>query len=319
MKTYLPVVLLFIAAWLILTPHGIGSLGSSSDPATSYGEALERISSMKPSSEADIFPVCRTHLMTHGHTTATAFILVHGYTSCPEAFRELGNLLYRQGNNVLIATLPKHGLKERMTHQHAHLTAEELAEYADDVVDIAAGLGEEIVMAGISAGGVITAWAALNREEIRQAVVISPAFGFKAVPLPLTAAAMNIFSVLPDKMTWWDEELKSEVAPPYAYPQYSRRALTEILRLGFAVNRISREHAPKAQRITVLFNEHDDKISNSMTRKIVNHWKEQKAALDSLVFADSLNLPHDLIDPNLPDARTGLVYPKLLQAVGVTE
>jgi len=44
------------------------------------------------------------------------------------------------------------------------------------VVDIAQRLGEQVVMLGISAGGVATAWAAQNRSDIDLAVIISPVF-----------------------------------------------------------------------------------------------------------------------------------------------
>jgi len=44
-----------------------------------------------------------------------------------------------------------------MTDEQSQLTADELVAYADEMVDIAQGLGEQVIMVGISAGGVTTA------------------------------------------------------------------------------------------------------------------------------------------------------------------
>lgn len=316
MKRLVTLCILITAGWLLLTPQGMNKLSSQPDPASSYAESLERIAQFEQNRQEAMNPLCRTVLMSHGRKTPKAVILVHGYTSCPVQFKNLGMHLHQEGCNVLIAPLPRHGLKDRMNLEHADLKARELASYADTVVDIAEGLGEEIVMMGISAGGVVTAWAAHHRASIDQAIIISPAFGFKAIPVPLTALAMNVYSLLPDTMTWWDPELENAVTPSYSYPRYSRHALTEILRLGFDVKRLSNEQPPAARHLTVVFNESDTKISNPMTWKIVNQWKQHNAPLDTLHFQAGLNLPHDIVNPDIPGEHTRAVYPRLIRAAG---
>jgi len=316
MKRLVTLCILITAGWLLLTPQGMNKLSSQPDPANSYAESLERIAQFEQNRQEAMNPLCRTVLMSHGRKTPRAVILVHGYTSCPVQFKELGRYLYQEGCNVLIAPLPRHGLKDRMNLEHADLKARELAGYADTVVDIAEGLGEDIVMMGISAGGVITAWAAQHREAIDQAIIISPAFGFKAIPVPLTALAMNVYSLLPDTMTWWDPKLKTAVTPDYSYPRYSRHALTEILRLGFDVSKLSNEQPPAARRLTVVFNDSDSKISNPMTWKIVNQWKQHNAPLDTLRFQADLNLPHDIVNPDVPGEHIQAVYPRLIRTAG---
>ncbi len=54
--------------------------------------------------------------------------------------------------------------------------------YGDEVVDIARGLTDHVTMAGISCGGLITGWAAQQRQDVDLAVLTSPGFGFKAIP-----------------------------------------------------------------------------------------------------------------------------------------
>ena len=59
------------------------------------------------------------------------------------------------------------------------MRAEDLRDFADRMVDVAAGLGEQVIMVGLSAGGIVTAWAAQHRPEIDKAVTISPSLSRK--------------------------------------------------------------------------------------------------------------------------------------------
>jgi esterase/lipase len=302
--------------FFILKPRNLPKLVSYPHPAEGYASAARRAENFGVQGKKLMNPLCRLEMMSHKRKTSRAVILVHGYTSCPKQFHELGKRFFELGDNVLIAPLPHHGLAYRLTEDQARLGAEELAAYADEVVDIARGLGDRVVMMGISAGGVTTAWAAQYRSDIDLAVIISPAFGFKEIPVPLTAAVMNMYSLLPDSWSWWDENLKENVPPAYAYPRYSRRALTEILRLGFVIERAAVKHPPAAKKIVMVFNPNDGSISNERTLQIVKRWKAQQATVDSFTFDASLNLGHDIIDPNQPDQKVDIVYPKLIELCG---
>lgn len=305
--------LLIAITLILLTPWQSGHIPSHPHPAQNYSEALHLVELFRAKEPQGMNPLSRTQLMTHGKKTDRAIILVHGYTSDPQQFMELGKRLYALGYNVLIAPLPHHGLADRMSDAHALLKAEELAEYANQTVDIGQGLGNKVTMMGISAGGVTTAWAAQNRSDIDLAVIISPALGFKKVPTPLTAAAMNVFALLPDALEWWDPVLKERVLPEHASPRYSRRALSQILRLGFVVQGDAQLKPPAAKKMAIVFNDNDGSINNEMTTKVVNIWKKQYTNLTISEFDAGLKLPHDIIDPAQPDQRVDIVYPQLLE------
>jgi pimeloyl-ACP methyl ester carboxylesterase len=308
--------ILLALACALLFPWNLPKLASQPHPAGSYNEALRRIDLLRKQEAAlAINPKCSLQVMTHGQKSARTVILVHGYTSCPQQFYEIGLRFFERGDNVLIARLPHHGLSDRMNSEQSKLKAEELAAYADEVVDIGRGLGEKVVMMGISAGGVMTAWAAQNRNDIDLAVIISPAFGFKKIPMSLTAAVMNIYSLLPDSWSWWDEKLKENVLPPYGYPRYSKHALTEILRLGFVVEKAAKQNPPAAGKIVMVFNANDNSINNERTRQIVELWETHRA-IGSYTFDASLKLGHDLIDPNEADQKVAIVHPKLIELCG---
>jgi esterase/lipase len=301
--------------FIILPPWNISNLSSHPRPVQSYAEAVQRVEILRVQEPPDMNPVCRLQLMTHEKKVDRAIILVHGYTNCPQQFRELGQRFYDLGYNVLIAPLPHHGLADRMTEAHAQLKAEELAAYADETVDIAQGLGEQVIMLGISAGGVTTAWAAQNRSDIDLAVIISPAFGFKQIPTPLTAAVMNIYIFLPDSFAWWDPVLQAETPPAYAYPRYSKHALVQALRLGFAAQVDAQRMQSAAKKMVVVFNANDNSVNNARTMDIVKIWQAHNANLITYEFEANLKLGHDLIDPSQPDQQIDIVYPRLIDLV----
>ncbi len=308
----LTVLLLIAAVWFIMVPHGISGFSTRSDPSRSYSDALERIAVFRQQEPEGMNPLCRLQLMTHGDAVDRAVVLVHGYTSCPQQFHQLGLRIYESGSNVLIAPMPRHGLSDRMTDEHSRLKAEELAAYTGTVVDIAQGLGDQVAIMGLSAGGVVAAWAAQHRNDLDRAVIIAPAFGYREIPTLLTAAAMNIFSVLPDAYTWWDPVLREASPSSYEYPRYSRHALVQLLRFSFSLQRDILQEPPATGRIVIVLNAADDKVNNHMAEQISKHWRTHNADLTIYEFDAALSLPHDLIDPGEPGGQIETVYPVLL-------
>jgi alpha-beta hydrolase superfamily lysophospholipase len=305
--------LVVVIGFSLLTPWNIANLTSDPHPVSSYGEAVQRIETIQAQEASGFNPVCQLQFMTHGQKVERAIVLVHGYSTCPEQFHSLGTAFYDLGYNVLIAPLPHHGLADRMTSEQAQLTADELAAYADVVMDIAKGLGDHITMVGLSGGGVTTAWAAQLRSDLDLAVIIAPGFGFHQIPTRLTVPVMNLYSVLPNSFQWFDPALKEAGVPAYAYPRYSTYALREILRLGFATQAQARQTAPAARSILVVTNANDKSVNNALTEVVAGYWRDQGANLRTYEFGAELQLGHDLIDPTQPDARTDIVYPKLIE------
>jgi esterase/lipase len=305
-----------VAAYVALVPAGVGRLLSHPNPAASYAGALNRVEALRAGEGAEFHPKCRVILMSHGQKTARAVVFAHGYTSCPQQFRPLGEILFNMGYNVLIAPLPRHGLTNRMTDTHSRLSAEELAAYTDEVVDIGRGLGEHVTLAGLSCGGVVTAWAAQTRADLDQAVVMSAALGFQGIRRPLTVASMNAALALPDKFVWWDLVEKDKGGVDYTYPRYSRRALGQILRLGFAALARARQGAPGAKSIVMVTNAHDESVDNWAAERLAEAWRRGGARhLRAYEFPEELKLGHDMIDPEAKEAQPELVFPKLVELI----
>jgi len=313
------VMILCTVTLALFIPWNAWTLSSHPQPMQSYGQAAKQIEALQAARASEMNPDCLLQFLTHGKTVQHVIILVHGYTNCPAQFGELGQQFYDLGYNVLIAPMPHHGLADRLNDEQGKLTAKELTAYADEMMDIAHGLGEEISMMGISGGGVTTAWVAQNRSDLDTAVIISPAFGYQKIPTRLTAPVMNIVLTMPDAFEWWDPDLKENIGPAHAYPRYSKHALAEVMKLGFAVQLRSWQAAPAARRVIVVTNTNDTSVNNALTLEIVRHWQKDGADIETYEFPSRLGLAHDLIDPAQPNQALEIVYPQLIDLMDRTE
>lgn len=307
--------ILFVMISLLMLPADDPSLyASHPNPAASYAEAVRRLESLR-AAEVGFNPHCHTALLTHGAKTAKAIIFVDGYGSCPASFEALGKEFYDRGYNVLAAPLPHNGLADRMTTEQAKLRAEELVRYTDQIVDIGRGVGDHLTLVGISAGGLATGWAAQQRVDIDRAVLISPGFGFKVVPGPLTRLASRTFSLLPNMYIWNEPQLEADSLPAHNYPRISTRALAQILRLSLATQGLMRQKSPAAGSILVITNLDDQGVSLPAIGRVVDVWRLHGADVETYQFRADLQLPHGLIDPQEPGQNIAVVYPKLLELI----
>lgn len=283
------------------------------NPVTTYAEALERIAALRAKDTAQVNPVCATEVMTHGQRTKRAVIFLHGFTNCPRQFQSLGQSFFEQGYNVLLPRMPYHGYSDRLTTDYAKLTAEELAAFTDELINIGTGLGEHLTIGGISGGGVASAWAYQFRSEVAQLLLIAPSFGVTYIPKAINSGVTQLARAIPNIFIWWDSKLKLDCKPDYAYPRFATRALAEIMRLGYAVRYAAAETKPAGGRAIVVTVNNDPGVDNAVAAEIAEHWRKQNTPVIEYEFPAELKLVHDLIDPNQPWQRIDVVYPKLIE------
>jgi pimeloyl-ACP methyl ester carboxylesterase len=312
--------LLFIGLTVLLLlslfrPWGIKRLRSDPHPVKSYAAAVAQIEKLRSQAPPNLTPAGKLLFLTQGHRTKRVIVFIHGYSNCPRQFKQLGACFFALGYNVLSAPLPHHGLTDRMNTEHAQLTAEELLGYGDQMVDIARGLGEQVVLVGLSVGGNVTAWEAQTRADLNLAVVMAPVFGYQQIPLWLTPAVTNLCLIAPNFFQWWDPVLKTAAGVPHSYPRFASRALAQSLRLGYAVQAQARRQSPAARRILLVTNANDPSVPKTPIVALAKHWREHGAYLRTYEFPANWRLGHDFIDPEQPDANINAVYPRLVKLI----
>ena len=290
------------------------------DPAETYDEALARIEAIQ-ADEADIpdlSPECGSILLTHNEKVENTIVFLHGFTSCPVQFATLGEKYFNQGYNVFIPRQPHHGLQEYDGAPLKGLTAEDLAAFGTQVADIAQGLGERVIVVGLSGGGAVATWLSQERSDVDLAVPVAPFLGIGFIPRPLTRPVTNLILLIPDFHQWWDpvHQLSNPLSAPYSYRGYYMHSLFENLRLGFAAEADAKNVKPAAGGILVITNANDESVNNEVVAEFEQLWLEHgEEFLQTYQFEDALGIPHDMITFNRPDGRVDIVYPKLLELI----
>jgi carboxylesterase len=312
-------ILLSLVLWIALRPLAMQRFESQPEPVQSYEEAIVRVKAMQEADNEDLArDVCVTKLYDHGKRTEHVIILLHGFTNCPEQFNALGQQYFDGGYNVLLPRMPHHGLSDRLTEALVDFTAEKLAAFGDDVIDIAHGLGKKVTVMGISGSGTLVTWLAQNRSDIDYVFAIAPLFGLSIIPSTFTRFFERIALLLPNFFVWWDPRTKADnpFSIYYAYPRYPSRALVEIIRLAMVTRGQAEKAAPAAGQSTVIINDAEPAVSNAEILKLLRSWRKHGAGnLDEYHFEKEMRLPHDIITPGTPGVPIADVHPRLINAV----
>ncbi|HKG95801.1 MAG TPA: alpha/beta fold hydrolase [Gemmatimonadaceae bacterium] len=263
----------------------------------SYARAVATIARRQAADDSVAVPGARSILLTDGAPTARAIVLLHGLTDSPRQFETLAYRLHADGNNVFVPRFPRHGLRGGDAGSLAALTASELRGFADSVASEAAGLGDSVIVAGLSMGGTAAAWIAQWRE-VRRAVLIAPALEPGRVPSILDRPLVGLADRLPELT----RREPRDSARPDRELGFSTRATAEILELGASVLREAAHAAPRTQRIVLLVNANDRTVRESAAEALARDWARHGAAVSVFELADSLRLPHNIVDP--PHGRT---------------
>lgn len=311
------VLLALVVATLTFLPVDTDGLASSPDPTTDYAGAVARFEADRAKTTEPLNPLCEPKLLGHGERTAKVVVLVHGVSSCPQAYVDFAPILFDKGYNVLVLRMPQNGYADRATDALRFMTARQLAEFGDDAVDMATGLGDEVVFVGISAGGTIAGWVAQNRADVDRAVLLAPFFGLHGFGPDVNRMLMRAMLLLPEVSIWKDPVMRENAdnVMPHAYKRQSTTATGEIMRLGYATWRQATERKAAASEIVVVTNEADTAVSNGTTEAVAAAWADQGVSLTSYVFDAKHGLGHELIDPLEPGANPELTYPIILDFI----
>lgn len=288
--------------------------------ASSREEAVSRLDALRARDALALHPGCETIAFLPTARASRCILLLHGITNCPLQFLEFAQRLAAHGDAVLVPRVDHHGLADRMTTDLANLDAREVMALVTECVGIASGLGDTVIVVGLSTSAVAAAWAASALPAVDRAVVIAPALAPPwrprwIVPL-LTRAALR----LPNAFVWWDDELRENLdGPSQCYPRFSTRAIAQSYRMGEAVMRGLRDPGTKraAPDLVVVISEADEAIDNDRAEALAIGWPGARPdrRVRVVTFPERLHVVHDMIDPAQVGARTDLVYPILLPLV----
>lgn len=288
-------------------PMSAGDVQSHPNPAHDFADAVQRANAVIAADDTIAAPGGASILMVHAGRAPRAVVLFHGFTDSPEQFAALGDSLFQSGDNVFIPRLPHHAERGKNVSELAHLTAGELCRVADESVDIAAGLGDTVIVAGLSVGGTMAAWSAEHRAEVRRAVVIAPPLEVEHVPSMFERALVNLGAHVPNI----SRKAPGDSARPDRDPGFATHGLAQVLRLGIAVRRDAPHLVPDGTEMLFLVNKHDHTVKTPPVLDLARLWNARGAPVRVYQFPDSLGLPHNVVDPLQRPGNAQAVYPTL--------
>jgi pimeloyl-ACP methyl ester carboxylesterase len=255
----------------------------------------------------------RTKLLLHGEVRPVATVLYHGISASPEQFARFAHELHARGHNVIVPRLPRHGHRNRLTLALGQLHADDLRSFANDSVELAQGLGEQVVIAGFSLGGLLATWIA-QRYPIARAVAIAPFFGLSWMPNRLLIPFTDMILRMPNIFGWWDPIARERQQPEHGYPRYASHAVGQALLLAREV--FAQAGDPLAARELILVtNAAEAAVNNRAIRRLAALARAAPGGRLEQVVLRGIPFSHDIIEPLRHPKIAERVFPEVLDLI----
>lgn len=255
----------------------------------------------------------RTKLLLHGPTAPVSVVLYHGLSASPEQFARFARDLHLRGHNVFVPRLPRHGHRDRLSTGLARLSADELRDFVSETMTIAKTIGERVVVAGFSLGGLLTTWSA-QRHEVSRAVAIAPFFGISWMPNRWMGTASRVLLRFPNQFHWWDPVARERQQPEHGYPRYATHAIGQMYRLVQEVAQEAERAAPRAGEMIFVTNAREMAVNNRAIERVAASMRGRNVCVQT-VRLDDIPHSHDIIEPGRHPEIADRVYPRLLSLI----
>jgi esterase/lipase len=152
------------------TIHEITLPLSLSDLENKINQSEKEVKGIKPDNQARIIWADSSKK----ERTKIAFLYLHGFlASQAEGAPVHTDLAKKYNANLYLARLPEHGI-EKGDSTMINLTADKWVASAEEALEIAKRLGDEVVVIGTSAGAVLALFLTSRHPEIKAIVLYSP-------------------------------------------------------------------------------------------------------------------------------------------------
>ena len=230
---------------------------------------------------------CRSKFLIHPCLTSKVFLFLHGFTAGPYQFEPLGQAFFNEGYNVLIPLQPGHGRSGNWGLQNPPPLPTDIHIYQQFLLkwlQIAKTLGEQVVIGGLSTGGTLAAWLALEHpQEINRALLFTPYLASRYSLLD------QLIKILPIYFEWFNKDASGN----FGYKGFCLKALRIFLQLA-------EEILEKAQNcvsapILMVCSEGDHAVNRSKQQSFFRRVVNQQPKSWYYCFDDSLHIEHRMM------------------------
>ncbi|MBW4563330.1 MAG: lysophospholipase [Mojavia pulchra JT2-VF2] len=230
---------------------------------------------------------CRSKFFVHPHSTSKVCLFLHGFTAGPYQFEPLGKALFDAGYNVLVPLQPGHGRSGDWNRQNPPPLPTDIQTYQQFVLEwlqIAKMLGQQVVVGGLSTGGTLAAWLALEHpQEIERALLFAPYLGSHH------SLFDRLIKTLPIYFEWFNKDAPGN----FGYKGFRLPALRIFLELGEQVLKQAQKSVSAPSLIVC--SESDRAVSRSKQQEFFKMVLKQQPKSWYYCFDDSLNIEHRMM------------------------
>lgn len=230
---------------------------------------------------------CRSQFLTHPHSTSRVFLFLHGFTAGPYQFGPIGQAFFNAGYNVLVPLQPGHGLAGDWNGQNPQPLPTNTQTYQEFVIkwlQIAKTLGEKVIVGGLSTGGTLAAWLALEyAQEIEQALLFTPYLGSRY------SFVDWLIKILPIYFEWFNKDAPGN----FGYKGFRVPALKIFLKLAEQV--VKQAQTCVAAPTLIVCSEGDSVVNLSQQQKFFQMILKQQPKSWYYCFDDSLEIEHRMM------------------------
>lgn len=295
-----------LAAAAFFWPATTKQLQSSNAERLSYSEAITAANRIvnEDAANTEVRSGCQSIIKTHGQKTTKAVLMIHGISSCPQQFADLGDTFFKAGYNVYIPRVPSHGLTDNK--RHGEITIPAMAQFMNTSTSIISGLGEEVGVVGLSGGANMATWITqYNSATISRTLLLSPFYQPSASEMPTWQAPLlrNLYgrNILPDSFSTGSN--------------LSYRALGKYMII--AKNYKSDFKAPGLKYIGVVTSDNDTSIDMDLATNIPQQIASaSNAKFQHSTIPASFDIGHDIVALSQDSVKkhSGKLYPFYLGA-----
>ncbi|HEY9622097.1 MAG TPA: alpha/beta fold hydrolase [Crinalium sp.] len=121
---------------------------------------------------------CRSQFFLHPAPTPKVCLFFHGFTAAPYQFIPIGRTLFNAGYNVIVPLMPGHGVAgkwSKINPPPLPTDPEIYQRFAMQWLKWASYMGDRVIVGGLSGGGALAAWLALEyAQSIDRALIFAP-------------------------------------------------------------------------------------------------------------------------------------------------
>jgi esterase/lipase len=231
---------------------------------------------------------CRSIILIQPKPTGKVCLFFHGFTAAPYQFRAIAQTFFQAGYSVLAPLSPGHGLAgdwNKTNPPPLPTDPETYKAFAKEWLKNAKNFGNEIVVGGLSGGGSLAGWLAIERaSEIQRALLFAPYLSNSNLIIDLLIQKFDFYS------EWTSNPLETE---RIGYKGFQTAAINVLRTIGQEL--LQRAKTSTTPPMFIVSTEMDTAANNPDHLDLYNAICQRQPLSWYYCFDRSLNIPHAML------------------------